>query len=439
MKRSSLLTIGLISITLTLPRPAWACCNDFWSCAGAVATAGASCLIQEALNRLNALIQRVKSESESKQRAFNEEVQGSLNTALSETQRQKQIADLSLQRLRDYVAEANRLAGDDKMALDTTLRSAAIQQQPATSSRSTGAAARMTPGTLTRQSTVESAAVSKPAITSEAIKQLLADNSIESLRQQIHRERDLGNAARERAVLARQAADEAMRRSSEKTDQAFRNAFMAQIGVLLVALGAATTNPLAFDIGALVLLLDGAFVAFDRDVVPEAERDAALKDMEVEKVMREADAAKRNEERGRYLLAEMRKGVRFKTVAERRSLVSSALGATGASVATAATRLKTKTGGPKTALFQTFKASRLQLRAQLHGLNTAKKTADLTLARQRTTASFDQYYKGKTVNESRLLRDQLLAEARKIYSNDQNLRLAVEKLINAEAYARGIR
>lgn len=443
MKRTSILAIGLVSITLTLPRPAWACCNDFWSCAGAVATAGASCLIREALDRLNALIQRVKNEIEATERAFESELQASHAQAVNEANRQQQLADLSARRLHDYVAEANRLAGNDKAALNTALQSAVIRQSTSASPSSSGAVSRINPGAVTRQGTPESAALAKPAVSSETAKYLLADNAIENLRRQIQRERDQGNAARERTVRAKQRVLELRAEASRKRSEEYKSYAIAPTLAVLAALAAATGNAqYAWDlaaIAAIVVAVDKISQEYNEKVAAQLERDAALLDIEVDKLKSEADAARQHEDGGRRLLAEMRKAVELKTVAERRALISAALAAPNVSVAISPIRLATARTSRRAALHQSFRSSLVLLRSEIQRLNMVKPAPDLSLARQRTTASFDQYFKGKTVHESRLIRDQLIAEARRIYGKDPNLRLAVEKLINAEAHARGVR
>lgn len=443
MKRTSLLSIGLISITLTLPRPAWACCNDFWSCAGAVATAGASCVIREALDRLNALIQRVKNEIEATERAFENELQASHAQAVNEANRQQQLADLSARRLDDYVGEANRLAGNDKAALNSVLQSAAVRQSTSASSKGSSAVSRINPGAVTRQATPESAALAKLAVSSETAKYLLADNAIESLRQQIQRERDQGKAARERLYRLKQRALELQAEASQKRSEDYKStAVAASLGVLAALSAAIGNTQYAWDlaaIAAIVVTIDKISQDYNNKVAAQLERDAGLIDLEVEKLQKESDTTRRHEDQGRRLLAEMRKAVELKTVAERRSLVNAALAAPNVSPVPTSIKLATARASRRAALHQSFRSTLVLLRSEIQRLNMVKPAPDLTGARQRTRANFDQYFKGKTANESRLIRDQLLAEAHRIYSKDQNLRLAVEKLINAEAYARGIR
>ncbi len=49
MKNLVIKSMGTASFVaaMSIPNPAYACCDSFWSCAGAVATAGASCVIEE--------------------------------------------------------------------------------------------------------------------------------------------------------------------------------------------------------------------------------------------------------------------------------------------------------------------------------------------------------------------------------------------------------
>lgn len=58
MRRYAFATVALVSL-FPLAAPLRACCDDFWSCAAAVATGGLSCAVEDLVNSIKTLIQNV--------------------------------------------------------------------------------------------------------------------------------------------------------------------------------------------------------------------------------------------------------------------------------------------------------------------------------------------------------------------------------------------
>ncbi|HEX9009425.1 MAG TPA: hypothetical protein VF804_03585 [Holophagaceae bacterium] len=58
MRRYAFATVALVSL-FPLASPLRACCDDFWSCAAAVATGGLSCAVEDLINSIKTLIQNV--------------------------------------------------------------------------------------------------------------------------------------------------------------------------------------------------------------------------------------------------------------------------------------------------------------------------------------------------------------------------------------------
>lgn len=58
LRTYSIATVALVSV-FPLAAPLQACCDDFWSCVGAVASGGLTCAVESLINSINALIQNV--------------------------------------------------------------------------------------------------------------------------------------------------------------------------------------------------------------------------------------------------------------------------------------------------------------------------------------------------------------------------------------------
>src|SRR5258706_7111986 len=75
-----------------------ACCDDFWSCAGAVATAGMSCAVEAALNAIKDVIAKAEGTRDSKKA----ELEADLAASKKETD-----ADLETTSQRAHAAAAD--------------------------------------------------------------------------------------------------------------------------------------------------------------------------------------------------------------------------------------------------------------------------------------------------------------------------------------------
>ena len=139
------------------------------------------------------------------------------------------------------------------------------------------------------------------------------------------------------------------------------------------------------------------------------------------------------------ILGEMRKSARFKTVAERRNVLSqvnSVLSTPATGQSAAAVELR----GVQDLRYavKTISSDLRSLRPQMQRLTTAPPPPDLRPAQAQVKEHFDQYLSGKPPSEGRKMREQLIGEARVRYGTDPSTLAAVEKLINDEARARGV-
>lgn len=444
--------------------PVWACCDDVFSCAAAVATAGATCVIDEASNALRGLIQRVGNQRELKRQAFINELESAQREAKIELLERYRLAQQRAYDLGQYLAEAKRITGEDTLWTSNALKDTVFPPLPSTrglaavSTSSVGAfkqlqnpgitsAAKPNVGASTQRAssgtTIQPGTMTideTSARNKTELPLLLGDTSLETLMRQIEVEQHRGEAARVQAELAKRNAEIAIAQSKQNTLTVFQNSFLGPVDQLLAALQAMLRNPL--NAGQLITgalgILDGAFFAFDRDVVPAAERDAQVKQTVVANVKREADETQRHADTAKHILLEMRRGALFTTVAERRAWAGAASVTVPMSAVTISPIVTLKSPYRLIAMSKSLRTDLVTVRPNLQRLATQMQRPDLTPIRAKLTTSFDQYFKGKQPAEARQIRDQLILEARRRYSADQTLLASIEQLINNEARARGV-
>jgi len=104
--------------------PASACCDDFWSCVGAVATAGLSCAAEAALAVLQAVIDKVvKAESDSSDIFQAELMKSDAEIRAEIAQTQAQLAQVDVE-IKNVLADADKIYNEDQAAIRAALLSA---------------------------------------------------------------------------------------------------------------------------------------------------------------------------------------------------------------------------------------------------------------------------------------------------------------------------
>jgi molecular chaperone GrpE (heat shock protein) len=435
--------------TLVIPTNAIACCTTVWSCVAAVASQGLTCYIEISLVALRNLISQVERERYERAQAFAAKMAASDKQAAEQLQDSEQRTERAIKELEESSSEARKLVGDDAAQWQVAMQKPTAQQSAASTPNSAARALR--PGAIVRQSPSAGAASTpaqsaqqqqaySAAVNQTALRELASDNSLESMSRQIAEERRRGVEARQRLIEQKAKAATRIKDARDAATIAFQNSFLGRIDALLGALGAALANPLEATqlIDGALGILDGIVSGFDQEVTPAVEKDAAVKQAAVAAVQRPAAEAQKHAERARLILGEMRKSARFKTVAERRQVLTqlnSFLSMPTALQLAPATKFE---GAEQLRL--AVKKTSADLRLLRREFQRVVKTPapDLRPARARVGQDFDQFFKGKTPAESKKTRDELLAEARRRFAGDAKLLTAVEKLIRDEARARGV-
>ena len=124
---SLLLGIGLF---IGWMPPVWACCNSALSCVAAVASAGATCVVDAALSALQIAKGQLEKDRASRQREFDEALRRMNDETTATVAQAQQTADEAMRSLRAADAEARRITGEDKAALRASLDQLVIQQAP---------------------------------------------------------------------------------------------------------------------------------------------------------------------------------------------------------------------------------------------------------------------------------------------------------------------
>src|SRR5579863_9835719 len=109
----------LLAISASPPTRADDCCNDFWSCAAAVASSGLSCVVLTILDAVNALVASLHQTHGQMQ----SDVQGALTSAendtLTELAQTSNSVSGNINSIRDATAEAVRIVADEKGRVTT--------------------------------------------------------------------------------------------------------------------------------------------------------------------------------------------------------------------------------------------------------------------------------------------------------------------------------
>src|SRR6266852_2658292 len=93
--------------------PIHGCCDDFWSCATAVATSGLSCVVEAAISAVRAVITDLNTGRADHEKSFNDAVADLQRDAANLGRKSRDEAGRALQDTENVLAEARKIVGDD--------------------------------------------------------------------------------------------------------------------------------------------------------------------------------------------------------------------------------------------------------------------------------------------------------------------------------------
>jgi hypothetical protein len=123
-KLRAVLAGAALSSGLLMPSSAWACCDDFWSCAGAVMTGGLSCVIQEAQRESQRLLNEARGARDRARARYDEAVNGTnakVQEAKTQAETKSQESMQAVNQANEKVQAALRLPRFQMATLRTSL------------------------------------------------------------------------------------------------------------------------------------------------------------------------------------------------------------------------------------------------------------------------------------------------------------------------------
>src|SRR6266481_6343443 len=93
------------------------CCDDFWSCLGAVASAGLSCQVQQIIDSVKAMKQLVETVTNDFRTRTGDVIAQAQKAITDATNDLKQVREQSLTTLQKAVADAHELANPPRNAV----------------------------------------------------------------------------------------------------------------------------------------------------------------------------------------------------------------------------------------------------------------------------------------------------------------------------------
>lgn len=428
--------------------PVWACCNSALSCVAAVASAGATCVVDAALSALQIARGQLEKDRASRQREFDEALRQMNDETTATVAQAQQTADEALRSLRAAEAEARRITGEDKASIRASLDQSVVQQAPPLSGppQATTQSNRLAGlGVQAAGSRMAARSTSTPS-GGQAIdpllerQKLLADGSLESMQRMIESELRKATqingqqlAASKQAALAQRAAVQ------QQLHHTFNDVVILGVDGLIVAITQflRVQNILEAPKFIVVVVAEMATLIerYQRQLEPALRSVGTHLAQQLDPVRAAAAMMQHHAMKASQILAQMQQAVRLPTAAERQATVIALANIPSVVPTRASVRLKAPTHLSMTS--QRMMATVANLKTDLQRVTTLPPPVNLTAIQSNMRSSFDQAFRGKTPAQIGTTRDRLLQEARAKYGADRNLLAAMEQTIHREARARG--
>ncbi len=455
--------LSLVLVIAIASPAAGGCCDDFWSCAGAIATGGLSCAAQAALAALQALIQQTISARDAMTQKYEAQLQATLDELTVQIAQIKEEIQRLDQQIDKAVADGEKISHADQDSIRASLASVSASARlgptpthtPSKSgatlktAEKVGAASPSASSTLAGSGPQNLTGLSTPAGTASstfagmsaaALQALQSDPSIAYLQQRLddlkkHKDA-LVDQIRHKEADAMALEMNAATATADQARAAYAAQILKPINDVLAWLQAALANPLSAGsvvTSAMALLGDAAqgvenlarrFVGA-LEQAGNASLSAAQPQVdELQKVAAEAQS----------VLAEMQKMTALRTALERQALARNL--PSPASTPSSLRRLKSS--APLADRARTLGAGLAALKPQFQKFEKTRGAVDVGPFRPQLARQFDGYFRGKAPADARKTLADLILEARRRYASDPKTLAAVEKLLNDEARARGV-
>jgi molecular chaperone GrpE (heat shock protein) len=453
MPRARAVLALILALSLAAARPAaGGCCDDFWSCAGTVATGGLSCAVETALEAVRALIASVRSERDatsSQMLAGLKATEDEMRAELERLDREIKTAVQEIDRDRD---EGDKILKEDADTIRTKLAEAKLHANAATAG---GVKASSGPGPASKAAIRPGFATATPVPAApsglaaarisatadvNALTELQSDDSLATLRHRLeelkkHKEALLKAIVQKEAEMTGKEMAAALQARTS-----LQNDFLKPIDDLLAALDAALRNPLNAPsvVAAAVRLLDGALDGFRSIVQPRADAVADAADRAVGAKTPSTGAIKKIADEAKRTLAAMRKVASYRAILDRRAAVRDVGVLPAATPSTISTAVRLRSSAAFGEIARKVPPRLGALKQQVQKLSQLKRNVDVSSFRPKLAGDFNGYFRGKSPSDAKKKLADLTAEARRRFASDPKTLAAVEKLLNDEARARGV-
>ena len=436
---SLLLGIGLF---IGWMPPVWACCNSALSCVAAVASAGATCVVDAALSALQIAKGQLEKDRASRQREFDEALRQMNDETTATVAQAQQTADEAMRSLRAADAEARRITGEDKAALRASLDQLVIQQAPPLSGPPQTTTQFNRLAGLGMQAAGSTSATSGGQATDPLLERqkLLADGSLESMQRMI--ESELKKATQingQQLTTAKQAAVAQRAAVQQQLHNTFNDVVILGVDGLIVAitqfLGAQNILEAPKFIVVVVTEMATLIERYQRQLEPALRSAGTQLAQQLDPVRAAAAMIQQHAIKAGQILAQMQQAVRMQTAAERQATMAAVANIPSVVPTRASVRLRAPAHLSMTS--QRMMATVGNLKTDLQRVTIAPLPVNLNVIQSNMRSAFEQAFRGKTPAQIHTTRDRLLQEARAKYGTDRNLLAAMEQTIHREARARG--
>ena len=442
---SLLLGIGLF---IGWMPPVWACCNSALSCVAAVASAGATCVVDAALSALQIAKGQLEKDRASRQREFDEALRQTNDETTATVAQAQQTADEAMRSLRAADAEARRITGEDKAALRASLDQSVIQQAPPLSGppQPTTQVNRLaglgTQAAGSRIAVIPSGQTSSGPATDPLLERqkLLADGSLESMQRMIESElRKATQINGQQLTRAKQAAVAQHAAVQQQLRNTFNDVVILEVDALVIAITQflKAQNVLEAPKFIVVVVTEMATLIerYQRQLEPALRSAGTQLAQQLDPVRAAAAMIQQHAIKAGQILAQMQQAVRLPTAAERQATMAAVANIPSVMPTRASVRLQAPAHLSMTS--QRMMATVGNLKTDLQRVTIAPLPVNLNVIQSNMRSAFEQAFRGKTPAQIHTTRDRLLQEARAKYGTDRNLLAAMEQTIHREARARG--
>lgn len=426
----------------------WACCQSTISCVAAVASAGATCVIDAALSALQIAKGQLEKDRASRQREFDEALHQMNDETTATVAQAQQTVDEAMRSLHAADAEARRITGEDKASIRASLDQSVVQRAPPLSGppQATTQFNRLaglgTQAAGSRIAGIPSGQTSSGPATDPLLERqkLLADGSLESMQRMI--ESELKKATQingQQLTTAKQAAAAQRAAVQQQLRNTFNDVVILGVDGLIVAITQflKAQNILEAPKFIVVVVAEMATLIerYQQQLEPALRSAGTQLAQQLDPVRAAAAMVQQHAMKAAQILAQMQQAVRMQTAAERQTTVIALANIPTVMPTRASVRLQAPAHLSITS--QRMMATVASLKTDLQRVTTLPPPVNLTAIQSNIRSSFDQAFRGKTPAQIGTTRDRLLQEARAKYGKDHSLLAAMEQTIVREARARG--